>query len=134
MPMGIIPRRGFGGYHLANKRVMIIDPSMYSRMVLNNILVTNGYTVCYEASNGADAIAHYERARPDLVLVEAQMPDHDGVATISELCRQFLGCQAILLASAGQRSHVVQAMGAGAVDFIPKPINDRRVISTLRKH
>ena len=113
---------------------MIIDPSLYNRMVLSNILASNGYTVCYEAPNGADAIAHYEKTRPDLVLVEAQLPDHDGVATISELCRLFLGCQAILLASAGQRSHVVQAMSAGAVDFIPKPINDRRVISTLRKH
>lgn len=106
---------------------------MYNRMVLNNILVTNGYSVCYEASSGADAIANYEKTRPDLVLVEAQMPDRDGVATITELCRNFLGCQAVLLASAGQRSYVCEAMSAGAVDFIAKPVSDRRVLSTLRK-
>lgn len=118
---------------MANKRVMIIDPSLYNRMVLNNILVTNGYSVCYEASNGADGIANYEKSRPDLVLVEAQMSDRDGVAVIGELCRKFLGCQALLMASAGQRSAVCAAMSAGAVDFIPKPINDRRVIGTLKK-
>lgn len=118
---------------MAHKRVMIVDPNMYSRMVLNNILVTNGYSVCYEASSGADAIANYEKARPDLVLVEAQMSDRDGVATISELCRKYLGCQTVLLASAGQRSSVCQAISAGAMDFIAKPINDRRVLSVLRK-
>ena len=118
---------------MSNKRVMIVDPNMYNRMVLNNILATNGYSVCYEASSGADALANYEKARPDLVLVEALMPDRDGVATIGELCREFHGCQAVLLASAGQRSYVCEAMSAGAVDFIAKPISDRRVVSTLKK-
>jgi DNA-binding NtrC family response regulator len=118
---------------LLNKRVMIVDPNLYNRMVLNHILITNGYSVCYETSTGADAIEHYEKARPDLVIVEAQMVDRDGIATISELCREFLGCQALLMASAGQRSHVCAAMSAGAVDFIAKPISDRRVIATLKR-
>lgn len=112
---------------------MIVDPSMYNRMVLSNILATNGYSVCFEASNGADAIAHYEKARPDVVLVEAQMTDKDGVATISELCQKYLGCRTVLMASAGQRSAVCAAMSAGALDFIAKPINDRRVLTTLKK-
>jgi two-component system chemotaxis response regulator CheY len=112
---------------------MIVDPSMYNRMVLSNILGMNGYSVCYEASSGNDAVANYERTRPDFVLVEAQMPGLDGVATIGELCRTFDGCQAVLLAAAGQRAYVCEAMSAGAVDFIVKPLNDRRVVSTLKK-
>jgi len=102
-------------------------------MVLSNILVTNGYSVCYETSNGADAIAHYEKARPDLVIVEAQMPDRDGIAVITELCRKYLDCRTLLMASAGQRSSVCAAMSAGALDFIPKPLNERRVINILKK-
>lgn len=112
---------------------MVVDPNLYSRMVLNYILVSNGYSVCYEALSGFDALANYEKARPDVVIVEATMPDQDGVATITELCRTHLGCRAILMASAGQRSDVCVAMSAGAVDFIPKPISDRRVLSTLKK-
>lgn len=112
---------------------MIVDPSMYNRMVLNNILTTHGYTVCYQSTNGTDAIAHYEKARPDLVLIEAQMQDKDGVATISELCRKHLGCKTVLMASAGQRSVVCAALSAGALDFIPKPLSERRILSTLRK-
>lgn len=115
------------------KRVMIVDPSLYSRMVLRNILATAGYSVCCEASNGAEAVMKYEKVNPDIVLVEAQMPDMDGVATISELCRSNIGCQALLLASAGQRARVCEAMSAGAVDFIPKPLNERRVATALRR-
>ena len=115
------------------KRVMIVDPSLYSRMVLRNILASAGYSVCYEASSGADAVAKYEKTNPDVVLVEAQMPDMDGVATITELCRNHLGCQVLLMAAAGQRSRVCEAMSAGAVDFIPKPINERRVTTALRR-
>ena len=114
-------------------RVMVVDPSLFSRTVLTNILIVNGYSVCYETSNGADAVANYEKTRPDLVLVEARMPGLDGVATIRELCQSFDGCRAVLLAASGQRSDVCEAMSAGAVDFIAKPINDRRVISTLKK-
>ena len=110
-----------------------MDPNMYNRMVLCNILGTNGYSVCFEASNGIDAVANYEKARPDFVLIEAQMPGLDGVSTITELCRNFNGCQAVLLASAGQRAYVCEALSAGAVGFIAKPINDRRVVSTLKK-
>lgn len=115
------------------KRVMIVDPNLYNRMVLSNILATTGYSVCSEVSNGAEALRLYEKARPDIVLVEAQMTDMDGVATITELCRSHPTCQALLLASAGQRSSVCEAMSAGAVDFIAKPINERRVATALRK-
>jgi two-component system chemotaxis response regulator CheY len=118
---------------VSKTRVMIVDPSLFNRTVLTDILITNGYSVCYEASNGADALANYEKARPDLVLVEARMPDRDGVATIRELCQSFDDCRAVLLAASGQRSDVCEAMSAGAVDFIAKPINDRRVINTLKK-
>lgn len=118
---------------MTNKRVMIVDPSMYNRMVLSNILATNGYSVCFEASSGKKALANYEKARPDFVLVEAQMPDLDGVATIRELCGKYNSCQALLLVAAGQRAYVGEAMNAGAIDFIVKPLNDRRVLNTLRK-
>lgn len=115
------------------KRVMIVDPSLYSRMVLRNILAGAGYSVCCEVPSGAEALAKYEKANPDLVLIEAHMPGMDGVATITELCRNYMGCQALILASAGQRAEVCEALSAGAVDFIPKPLNDRRVATALRR-
>lgn len=115
------------------KRVMIVDPNLYSRMVLSNILAEAGHSVCYQASSGADAVNKYEKVRPDLVLVEAQMPGMDGIATITELRRNYHDCQILLLAGAGQRASVCEALSAGAIDFIPKPLNERRVAAALRK-
>ncbi len=115
------------------KRVMIVDPSLYSRMVLKSILATSGYSVCCEVASGKEALQKFEKVRPDMVLVEAQMPDMDGVATITELRRADTDCQILLLAGAGQRATVCEALSAGAVDFIPKPINERRVTAILRK-
>lgn len=118
---------------MAYRRIMIVDPSLYSRMVLSNILRTHGYSVCYEASSGEEAVENYEAAHPDVVLVEALMPGKDGVTTIKELCREFKGCVALLCAASGQRSQVCAALSAGAVDFIAKPYNDRSVLRTLVK-
>lgn len=118
---------------MPDKRVMIVDPNMYNRMVLSNILVTNGYSVCSEVRSCREALDNYEKARPDLVLIEAQMPDKDGVVTTSELIHKYDSCRILLMASAGQRSQVCAAMSAGAIGFIPKPINERRVVNTLRK-
>lgn len=119
---------------MAHRRVMIVDPSLYSRAVLSNILHSHGYSVCFEARNAKEALENYEKARPDFVLVEAHMPDTDGVATIRALCRQFDGCRPMLCAGRGQRSLVCEALSAGAVDFIPKPFNERAVIRTLARH
>lgn len=118
---------------MASKRVMIVDPSLYSRMVLSNILVTHGYSVCYQAACGEDALANYKKARPDMVLVEAKMADRDGVAVIMELISKFPGCQAVICAGSGQRSQICAAMSAGAIDFLPKPYSERGVVNTLRK-
>ena len=115
------------------KRVMIVDPSLYSRMVLRDILASAGYSVCCEVSSGKEAVTRYEKTMPDLVLVEAQMADMDGVATITELRRNFDNCRVLLLAAAGQRGQVCEALSAGALDFIPKPLNEKRVAAALRK-
>ncbi len=116
---------------MAKKRIMIVDPSMYSRMVLSGILQSHGYSVCCEVSDPDEAVKCYDKTRPDVVLVEAQMPGKDGVAVIRELCREFEGCQALLCAASGQRGDVCAALGAGAVDFLAKPYSERAVVRTL---
>lgn len=113
------------------KRIMIIDPSLYSRMILGDILRRYRYGVCYEASSCKDALAHYESVKPDLVLVEANMRDKDGVATIQALRHEFGQCRAVICASWGQRSQINAALSAGAIDFIAKPYTDRGVLKTL---
>lgn len=115
------------------KRIMIVDDSMYARLELRNLLLSHGYAVAGEASNGRDAIDMYDRVKPDLVIVDAQMPDMDGVCTIRKI--RLLDPNALLLvcASSGERGIAMEAISAGAVDFCVKPYVDRAVTNTIRR-
>ena len=112
---------------------MIVDHSLYARLVLRDMLVSHGYSVAAEVNSGREAVAAFAKARPDLVIVDAVMPDMDGVATTRELKREYPDAVVIITASRGQRSAVTEGISAGAADFIVKPYAHKRVIQIIRK-
>lgn len=113
-------------------RVMIVDDSMRARLELRDLLLSHGFSVAGEASNGEAAIEMYERIRPDVIMVDAQMPGMDGVCTIREIRYRDPDALMILCASSGEKSSVIEAMSAGASDFCPKPYVPRRVVTVIR--
>ncbi|MBI2843399.1 MAG: response regulator [Armatimonadetes bacterium] len=116
-----------------SKRIMIVDDSMYTRLILRDLLLSHGFSVVGEASNGRQALEMYETVRPDLVMVDARMPDMDGVTTIRHLRIQDPNAVTILCAGSGERSTVVEALSAGATDFCAKPYVPKRVVGIVRR-
>ena len=112
-------------------KVLVVDPSLYSRMVLKNMLSCIGYSVC-EASSGAQAIERYAKRRPDVVMVDANAKDMDGAQAIEQMSRDDPRLVAVICASAGQRGVVSQAFSAGAAGFCPKPYREKNVKDALR--
>ena len=115
------------------KRVMLVDDSMYTRLILRDLLLSHGFSVVAEASSGRSAVDMYEQINPDLVMVDAKMPDMDGITTIREIRRRNPQALIVLCAGSGEKSSVLEALGAGAIDFCPKPYVPRRVVSVLRR-
>ncbi|HOM72396.1 MAG TPA: response regulator [Armatimonadota bacterium] len=115
------------------KRIMIVDDSMRHRMELKDILLSSGFSIVGEASNGRDAIEMFERTRPDLVMVDARMPNLDGVCTIREIRRKDPDALMIICAGSGEKSSALEAMSAGAVDLCAKPYIQRRVVTVVRR-
>lgn len=113
------------------KKVLVVDPSLYSRMILKDMLSCIGYSVC-EASSGAQAIEAYKKARPDLVMVDANAKDMDGAKAIEWMRRDDPTLVAIICASAGQRGVVSQAFSAGASAFCAKPYREKSIKDALR--
>ena len=113
------------------RKVLVVDPSLYSRMVLRDMLTCIGYSVC-EASTGSQAIERYAKLRPDLVMVDANAKDMDGAKAIENIRRDDPRVMAVICASAGQRSVVSQAFSAGAAGFCPKPYREKNVKDALR--
>ncbi|NLN77018.1 MAG: response regulator [Armatimonadetes bacterium] len=113
------------------KKVLVVDPSLYSRMILRDLLACNGYSVC-EASSGAQAIETFKKVLPDVLMVDANVKDMDGAQAIENIRRDHPGVVAIICASAGQRSVVSQAFSAGATAFCAKPYREKSIKATLR--
>jgi len=121
------------GAHTLSKKVLIVDDAVFMRMKLKDILEKNGYEVVGEAQNGQEAFEKYQATAPDLVTMDITMPEVDGLEAL-KLIRTFDASAKVVMCSAmGQQGMVMDAIRAGAVDFIVKPFDTDRVITAIDK-
>lgn len=116
-----------------SKRILIVDDAIFMRMKLKDILEKNGYEVVAEAQNGKEAIEKYKTERPDLVTMDITMPEMDGVAALKGIMAVDPNAKVIMCSAMGQQSMVMEAIQAGALDFIVKPFDNERVFKSLNK-
>ncbi|PSL51201.1 two-component system chemotaxis response regulator CheY [Salsuginibacillus halophilus] len=113
--------------------VLIVDDAAFMRMMIKDILVKNNYEIAAEAENGVQAVELYKEHSPDLVTMDITMPEKDGIEALKEI-KSFDPEAKILMCSAmGQQSMVIDAIQAGAKDFIVKPFQADRVIEAIQK-
>lgn len=115
------------------KKVLIVDDAVFMRMKLKDILEKNGYEVVGEAENGIEAVEKYKTENPDLVTMDITMPEMDGIEALKQIKAHDSGATVIMCSAMGQQSMVMDAIQAGAVDFIVKPFDTDRVIKSLDK-
>ncbi|HEY5576161.1 MAG TPA: response regulator [Clostridiaceae bacterium] len=114
-------------------RVLIVDDAAFMRMMIKDILEKNGYDVVAEANNGIKAVEMYKREKPDVVTMDITMPDMDGIEAVKAI-REFDPAAKIIMCSAmGQQSMVMDAIRAGAKDFVVKPFQPDRVLEAIGK-
>ncbi|MDD2447106.1 MAG: response regulator [Tissierellia bacterium] len=116
-----------------SKRVLIVDDAIFMRMKLKDILEKNGFEVVAEAQNGQEAVEKYKAEKPDLVTMDITMPEMDGVSALKEIKKIKEDAKVVMCSAMGQQAMVMEAIQAGAVDFIVKPFESERVIQSLNK-
>ncbi len=114
-------------------RILIVDDAAFMRMMIKNILTSNGYEVVGEAENGLQAVEKYKELKPDLVTMDITMPEMDGIAAVKEIKKIDPNARIIMCSAMGQQSMVIEAIQAGAKDFIVKPFNPQRVLEAVEK-
>ncbi len=114
-------------------KIVIADDAAFMRMMLKNILVQGGYEVVGEAENGQKAIAKYFELKPDLITLDITMPEMDGVTAAKEIMSRDNKAKVIMCSAMGQQAIVVEAIMAGAKDFIVKPFQTERVIEAVKR-
>lgn len=116
-----------------SKRILVVDDAAFMRMMLKDILSKNGYIVCGEAADGAAAIKAYEELKPDLTLMDITMPVMDGLQALRQIKQADPGARVVMCSALGQQSQVIEAIKAGAADFIVKPFQPARVLEAVKK-
>ena len=116
-----------------SKRILIVDDAVFMRMKLKDILESNGYEVVGEAGNGMEAVELYTAEKPDLVTMDITMPEMDGIQALKAIKEQDQGAKVIMCSAMGQQAMVMEAIQAGAKDFIVKPFDTDRVLQSLEK-
>ncbi|MBM7701876.1 response regulator [Metabacillus iocasae] len=116
-----------------SKRILIVDDAAFMRMMIKDILSKNGYEVVAEAADGAQAIELYKEHKPDLVTMDITMPEMDGITALKEIKKINGDAKVIMCSAMGQQAMVIDAIQAGAKDFIVKPFQADRVLEAISK-
>ena len=116
-----------------DKKILLVDDAAFMRMMIKDILVKNGFNVCGEAQDGNDAIEKYKELQPDLVIMDITMPNLDGLQALKAIKKDDPSAKIVMCSAMGQESYVVDAIKSGASDFIVKPFQADRIISTVQK-
>ena len=114
-------------------RILVVDDAAFMRMMIRDILIKNGYEVAGEAANGNEAVLKYQELRPDVTTMDITMPEMDGITAVREIRKVDPNARIIMCSAMGQQAMVLDAIQAGARDFIVKPFQEDRVIDAIKK-
>jgi two-component system chemotaxis response regulator CheY len=114
-------------------RVLISDDAIFMRTMLKDILKKEGYEIVGEARTGQEAVEKYKELRPDLVTMDIVMPDKDGIQAVKEITEFDPQAKILMCSAMGQQSLVIEAIQAGARDFVVKPFQPSRVLEAAAR-
>lgn len=114
-------------------RVLIVDDAAFMRKMLGDVLARAGHEVVGEGANGDEAVAQYQSLRPDVMTLDITMPEKDGLTALREILTMEPAAKVVMCSALGQESKVLEAIKAGAKDFVIKPFQPDRVVDAIGK-
>jgi two-component system cell cycle response regulator DivK len=117
-----------------SRRILVVEDEEDSRKILRDLLSTAAYEMT-EAENGEQALAAVAKQRPDLILMDIQMPVLDGYEATRRIKADpaFRDIPIIVVTSYALSGDEVKARAAGCDDFVPKPFSPRQLLARIRK-
>lgn len=115
------------------KQVLIVDDAQFMRDLLRDIFEQAGWDVIGEAENGKQAVEQFQLLRPDLVTMDIVMPLRSGIDALSDIIASNPDARVVMCSALGQESMVMEAVKAGAKDFIVKPFQPEQVMRIVTR-
>jgi pilus assembly protein CpaE len=115
-------------------RVLIVDDLPTTRESVSKLLQFEaGVELVAEAGTGLEAIAMVEQHQPDIVLMDINMPDMDGITASQKVTKAFPRTQVIMMSVQSETDYMRRAMLAGARDFLTKPFSLDELLTAIRE-
>jgi two-component system chemotaxis response regulator CheY len=114
-------------------RTLVADDASFMREMIREILEPEGFEVVAEAGDGVEAVEMFKEHQPDIVTMDIVMPKKSGIEAVKNIVTLDPGARIVMCSALGQEALVMEALKAGAKDFIVKPFKPDVVVATLRK-
>lgn len=111
-------------------RILIADDEPLQRMDLRDMLTEQGYQVIGEVRDGLSAIKKARQERPDVVIMDIQMPVMDGLSAAEILTRERIA-PVVLATALSDQASIQRATHAGVVSYIIKPLRESEIVPTI---
>jgi two-component system cell cycle response regulator DivK len=117
------------------KRILVIEDQEDNRAILRDLLSAAGY-VYLEAVDGADGVAAAERERPDLILMDIQLPEIDGYEATRQIKArpELKAIPIVAVTSYALSGDEAKARQAGCDDYVTKPFSPRQLLAKIREY
>jgi two-component system cell cycle response regulator DivK len=118
-----------------SKRILVIEDQEDNRRILRDLLTSVGYDVV-EAVTGEDGVAFAEAHRPDLILMDIQLPGLDGYEATRRIKANaaLAAIPVIAVTSYALSGDDVKAFAAGCDAYVTKPFSPRALLATIREY
>lgn len=115
------------------KRLLVVDDALIMRKLISGVAAEAGWEVAGEAANGEEAVALYERLKPDLVTMDLVMPVMGGLEALRRIRQADPRAKVVVVTALDQKQALMDSIRDGALDFIVKPFERERVRNLLSK-
>ena len=114
-------------------RVLIADDASFMRQMIRDIIEPEGFEVVGEASDGVEVVDKFKELHPDMVMMDIVMPKRSGIDAVKGIVAMDPTARIVMCSALGQESLVMEAIEAGAADFVVKPFKAEDVQQVVRK-
>ena len=114
-------------------RVMVVDDHPMWRDAVERDLQAAGFDVVGVAADGTQALARFPAARPQVVVLDLQIPGPNGVEVTAEVLRQDPSARVLILSASGEQADVLEAVKAGATGYLVKSASREELIAAVRR-
>ncbi len=118
-------------------KILLVDDSRTIRNIQKNVLTQLGYTDVMEASDGVEALKQIGDTKPDLALIDWNMPNMDGITLVRKIRETDKATPLIMVTTEAEKRRVIEAIQAGVNNYVVKPFTaetlGEKINATLAK-